>query len=354
MIHPPQHPSDRHGAGIHVAHVVCSDGFAGVERYIATTALAMIERGVEVSVIGGRSSAMSAALKESGARFLPASSVAEAVAALRCVPRPNIVNTHMSEADIAGIAFATPRGIPVVSTRHFAARRGRKPLARAAFRLAAPRIRAQIAISRFVARAIGEPSTVVHTGVANVGASDVLARKPVMLLIQRLELEKDSDIAIRAWARSWAARAGWELHIVGDGSQRIRLEKLARDLGASDSVRFLGYCSDVGALMSRASGLLAPTSHEGLGIAVLEAMARALPVIASASGGHLETVGSVSDAWMFSPGDFAAAAELIDAALANPARYGGYGHQLQARQRAAFSVGAQVDKTLEVYERCTP
>lgn len=333
-----------------VAHVVCSDAFAGVERYVSSVAPMLSARGLDVSVIGGEPAAMSAALKDSGVRFIPAASVRDAISALKSLPFTDIVNTHMSDADLAGVMFASPSR-RVVSTRHFAARRGRSAVLRAAFSLIHHRIAAQIAISQYVADCIGEKSIVVHSGVPDARQADVESRAPIMLMVQRLEAEKNTDVALRAWAASRGPREGWQLHIAGDGSERPELERLVRELSIGNSVRFLGYRSDITSLLWRASTLIAPTAREGLGISVLEAMAHAVPVIASASGGHLETVGSVPAPWLFPPNDPAAAATLMDKAIAEPVALSTYGALLQRHQRESFSLDAQAKGTIAVYER---
>lgn len=60
---------------------------------------------------------------------------------------------------------------------------------------------------------------------------------PVVLVAQRLETEKHTDIALRAWQRSELAQSGWEIHLAGGGAQEGVLRSLAQDLAVTDSVR---------------------------------------------------------------------------------------------------------------------
>lgn len=326
---------------------MCSDGFAGVERYMSKLAVELSRAGVRVTVIGGAPDPMRRALQDVAADFLPAASMAEAGAALRAVRDADIVNTHMTEADVVG-ARRRHRARHV-STRHFGARRGSSVASRAAAWYVRRSVCAQIAISRFVADAVDGHAVVIPTGVDDDTARADGERERTVLVAQRLEAEKSTAVAIHAWARSTARRTGWRLHIAGDGSERAELERLTRDLGVTDSVRFLGHRSDVGELMTRAGILLAPTPREGLGLSVLEAMARALPVVACAGGGHLETVGSVTDSATFAPDDAAAAARALDLLAADDARRVDYGVRLQRAQRAHFTVARQVEQTLDLY-----
>lgn len=82
------------------------------------------------------------------------------------------------------------------------------------------------------------------------------------------------------------------LVVVGDGPERPRLERLARDLGVSDRVYFAGQRSKKEALglMAACDLFVLNSAHEGLPYVVLEAMALGLPVVATAVGGTPEVV----------------------------------------------------------------
>jgi glycosyltransferase involved in cell wall biosynthesis len=295
---------------------------------------------------------MGAALGGVDVQILPATSVREAVRALGSLPRPDIVNTHMSDADLAGIVFRGRKRRPqVVSTRHFGARRGSSWPVRVVFGAASARIDAQIAISDFVASQIEGESVVVRTGVADSDIEATHARGRTVLMAQRLEAEKHTDTGLRAWAIAEARKDEWQLVIAGEGAQRPALERLAAHLDIADSVRFLGYRTDIDVLMNEAGMLLAPTPHEGLGLSVLEGMARALPTVASASGGHLETVGGVAEPALFAPGDARGAAAQIDRLAGSSSARLEYGDRLRARQRSEFGIRRQVERITEVYER---
>ena len=322
-----------------------------MERYVSALASHQADQGMDVSVIGGDQSAMRAALGRSRVRLLPAASVREALGSLASIRRPDIINSHMSDADLAAIIYRGLRKTPrIVSTRHFGSRRGSSVPARLVFGLTAGRIAAQIAISEFVGGQVEGACVVVRTGVDDADGESPARRDRIVLMAQRLETEKSTELGIRAWAEASARTEGWRLVIAGDGSQRSNLEQLASRLGVADSVRFLGHRSDVGDLMNHSGILLAPTPKEGLGLSVLEGMARSLPIVASASGGHLETVGGVPDAALFAPGDASTAAEHIDRLAGDVAWRGEYGLRLRDRQRSEFAVGRQVERTTAVYE----
>jgi glycosyltransferase involved in cell wall biosynthesis len=96
--------------------------------------------------------------------------------------------------------------------------------------------------------------------------------------VGRLEPRKGIDVALRAIAEVPEA----ELEIVGDGEERAALERMASDLGIADRVYFTGFVADVRDAIARADAALSSARSEGLGIALLEAMAMERPVVAPA------------------------------------------------------------------------
>lgn len=335
-----------------VVQLVCSDGFGGVERYISNLSAGLAHEGVQVDVIGGAQERMHDPLSAAGVTWHRGDSPAEALAALRRLPPPDLLNTHMSQADLVGYVSrwsVRRRSVPQVSTRHFGAPRGASVPARVLFRVVGSRLRAQLSISDFVARHIDGPSVIVHSGVAN--RPEGHDRDRTVLVVQRLEPEKDTETALRAWAESTGPARGWSLVVAGDGAERDRLRGLVDDLGIGETVTFLGFRDDVDELLSRAGLVLAPTPREGLGILVLEAMAAGTPVVASAGGGHLETVGAIEPELLFPPGDAFAAARVMDSLIDDDARRRAAGVRLRDLQRTSFTMASQVAGTLALYRK---
>lgn len=335
---------------LRILHVVCTDAFAGVERHIATLAADQAARGHEVHVVGGDPETVTTMIGNPNVTHVPARTVAQARAAIRRLPRPSVVNAHMTAAEVATVTSPRLRQVPIVSTRHFAHRRGARRLTRPLVRLAARGITAQIAVSRYVADHIDGPSIVIHSGVPTRGdVTPLTAREPVVLMAQRLEPEKATDTGILAFAASALPSHGWRLQIAGDGHLRESLHLLASQYGVRDAVDFLGHRGDVDTLMRSVSILLAPRPDEGYGLTVLEAMAVGTPVVAAAGGGHLETVGCLPDAALFQPGDVAGAARLLDRLADDAASRRTYGTRLQDLQQRCFTVAAQSSATEAVY-----
>lgn len=331
---------------IDVVHVVCTDAFAGVERYVTTLARTQDARGLRVQVLGGSAARMPAELAGSGVRWAPAATPLRAARALRGLDT-RLVHAHMTAAELAAAVAARA---PVVATRHFAATRGSSGLGRAVGRFVGPRIAAQVAISAFVADRVEGPSTVVHPGVPSIARHpDAGARRPVVLMAQRLEAEKRTDVGLRVWAASGLGDAGWELLVAGTGALRPGLEALAVDLGVAGSVRFLGARSDVDALLASASVFLAPRGDEPYGLSVVEAMAHGTPVVAGRGGGHSETVGAADGAVLVPEEDVAAAGAALARLAHEPERRAAYGEELRALQQRRFGLETHADGIAAVY-----
>ncbi len=334
-----------------ITHVVCTDNFAGVERHIAGLAAAQHDLGHEVTVLGGRQGRMRSSIARDGVRVLPAPDRRTA-ARLLAGPagRADVIATHMTDADV--VALSSPRLVrtPIVSTRHFAAQRGATPAHRSLAERLQPRLAAEIAVSEFIAGTVDVDASVVLPGVADrPDGPPPSQRAPTVLLVQRLEAEKGTDVGLSAFAASGLSDEGWRLQVAGDGSQRLLLEEQAQDLGIAAATDFLGQRDDVEELMGRAALFLAPCEIEGVGLAVIEAMASGLPVVAAAAGGHLETVGRVEDAALFTPGDAEQAGRLLAELAHDPDRHDTYGTRVREQQRALFTPEAQARSTDEVY-----
>lgn len=328
-----------------VTHVVVTDAFAGTERYVAEVARRTAERGHDVLVLGGDPATMPGAVAP--AAWQPASGLSAASVGLARAERPDIVHAHLTTAETAAfLAFPRHRA-PVVSTRHIATRRGSSLPARAFSRVLNRFLRLQIAISEHVGSTIEcPPDLVLPNGVpCSDAAYDESSR--VVLAVQRLEPEKDAATAIRAWAASGLDGEGWELHLAGDGSQRAAFERLVADLHLS-GVRFLGAVADVPDRLAASALVLASSKQEGLGLAVLEAMAAGRPVVATAVGGHLETL-PVGYPGLYPVGDAACAGQLLRELAHDDPRRRELGAKLRARQREHFDVEGHVDRLLQVY-----
>lgn len=157
---------------------------------------------------------------------------------------------------------------------------------------------------------------VIHNGVDTARHRPTneprLQRPFTFAIVARLDPRKGIDLALRALAQVPAAR----LVVVGDGQERARLEAQARSLGLDGRVRFAGEQRDPRPFVSGADAALCSSREEGLSLALLEAMAHGLPVVALPVGGVPEFVRDGDTGWLASDRSDAALAVAMRAAQA--------------------------------------
>jgi glycosyltransferase involved in cell wall biosynthesis len=326
-----------------VVHVVVTDGFAGVERYICQVAAGLADRGHAVTVIGGAPERMAAELPDAVAH-VPGETVAQAARALASA-EGELVHVHMTAAEAAAFLAGLRRRRPVVATRHFAAGRGTGWRNRALARITAAPIAHDIAISAYVAQTAGGPTVLIPNAVPDRPQAELAA--PQVLMLQRLDVEKAPDVGLAAWAASGLGSQGWRLVVAGNGILRPGLERLAAELGCADSVEFVGHVADTDGLLAASSILLAPAPAEPFGLSVAEAMAHGLAVVAAGGGAHLETVGAAGV--HFPPGDAEAAGRALAELAADPARRRATGAALRLRQQERFALPLHLDRLEALY-----
>jgi glycosyltransferase involved in cell wall biosynthesis len=169
-----------------------------------------------------------------------------------------------------------------------------------------------------------------------------------LLMIGSLEqLYKAPHIAIAAIALCTQQGLDLTLRIIGDGKHRPELEQQAAELGIRERVEFLGKLpagDRIFAELDRADLFLMPSFQEGLPRAMVEAMARAKPCIATSVGGIPELLPPED---LVIPGDTTALADKIQTVVTQPERMSqmsarnlrtaqGYTEELLRQQRNVF------------------
>jgi glycosyltransferase involved in cell wall biosynthesis len=126
----------------------------------------------------------------------------------------------------------------------------------------------------------------------------------------RLTPQKALGDALEAVSRV----AGVQLLVLGDGPERVALERRAREIGVADRVRFLGAGTreDVIALFRAVDAALMSSAWENLPHTLLEALAAGTPVIATAVGGIPEVVRDGENGLLVPPSDVAAIASAVE------------------------------------------
>lgn len=139
--------------------------------------------------------------------------------------------------------------------------------------------------------------------------------KPIIIgMVARLERHKDQPTLMRA-ARILQERGrNIQVWLIGEGSRRLELEHLVQDNGVREIVKLLGMRRDVANLISRMHLFaFSTTPDEGQGIALLEAMAAGVPIVASDVGACREVLDNGQSGYLVPPGDSVALADAIEA-----------------------------------------
>ena len=139
------------------------------------------------------------------------------------------------------------------------------------------------------------------------------------------------------------------LLVVGDGVLRRPLEERARALGLDARVTFTGVVDDIAEVLAAMDVFVLPSHTEGMSNALLEAMAMARPVVATAVGGNLDVVRDGSDGVLVPPRDPAALAAAVGRLLEAPDEARRLGCAARRRAQAEFGLERMVDRYQALY-----
>lgn len=159
---------------------------------------------------------------------------------------------------------------------------------------------------------------------------------------------KRIDTVMKVFARV-AASIPSRLVLMGDGPEIPLAEKLAMELGIQDHVTFLGGNESVDEIFPVADVFILPSDHEGFGLAALEAMSCAVPVIGSSVGGMGEFIKSGVDGFLFDPEDIDGMAQTMHDLLVDNALRLSVGRNARCTANESFSLEKIVHQYIEVY-----
>ena len=166
--------------------------------------------------------------------------------------------------------------------------------------------------------------------------------------------QKGIDTLLQATARA-RSRIGdsFVLELAGDGPERRRLERRARDLDLAPSVRFLGTLArpDLLEAYRRADAFVLASRFEGFPLVILEAWAAGLPVISTAVGGVPDLCND-GNAILVPPDDPEALSDAMESLARDPRRREALGAEGRSLVRERYSWETIAEQYERVYERC--
>jgi glycosyltransferase involved in cell wall biosynthesis len=170
-------------------------------------------------------------------------------------------------------------------------------------------------------------------------------------VVGTLKEQKGHRYLIEAVAPLIARTPRLHILIVGDGELRGSLEAQVRAAGIEANIHFLGNRSDVAALLAASNVFVLPSLWEGLPMALIEAMASGLPVIATLVSGSQQVVEQGRSGILVSPGEVTPLRQAMEDLLADPERARLLGKAAQRRIEEAYSARRQAEEHLVLYRR---
>ena len=166
--------------------------------------------------------------------------------------------------------------------------------------------------SREIERLLGLPSDsvrTIHNGVPDelTAVAREQRRTPLVGTIGRLEPQKGVDVLIRALADVEDAT----LLVVGDGSEREKLEELARAVGVSERVEWKGWSDTPRSYLGMLDVFVLPSRNEGFPLALLEALLAGTAVVATDVGSVAEAIRNGETGLLVPPEDHVALAGAL-------------------------------------------
>jgi len=268
----------------------------------------------------------------------------------------DLVHCHDWMTTPAGIGFRDVLGVPLVYSVHL-------PQAPGPYRkmedLGLAQADSVIVNSHAVAEELGErPVEIAHLAVLPNGVDTTTyhpavrpeAPEPYVLFVGRLVPQKGVDVLLRAFGAVLRRIPRARLLLVGDGEQRLYLERMARALGLMPHVVFLGWRTgpDLVRLYQQAEVLAVPSVYEPFGLVALEGLACGRPVVASRTGGLADIVTDGTDGWLVEPADHLQLAQRLARLLLDRRLADGFGGAALTRA-AQFDWDTVTDQTHRLY-----
>ncbi len=346
---------------------VCSvTTFGGGERHLADLSHALTDLGHEVyaaSVPGSPLWSELSFLPNGRTLALSRGNYVKNLTGLAAFVRAHgieIIHAHAArDYHLAALAVRLAPRARLVLTRHvlFPLRRINRPLLRSAGRV--------IAVSQAVAESLrrngvieSSKITVVHNGIDTDRFDGSIARSgelPVVVgTVGHLAPIKGHDIFLRAAALISAHRPEVRFVVIGEDKSpqmdhRRSLESLIVELGLNEIVTMPGWRDDMPAVLSSLTLFVSAARSEPFGLAIVEAMAAGLPVIATASEGAMEIIEEGFSGKLVPVDDPEALAQAINYLLDNPLERSRLGRNALLASRERFSLARMARDTEQVY-----
>jgi glycosyltransferase involved in cell wall biosynthesis len=190
---------------------------------------------------------------------------------------------------------------------------------------------------------------------------DLRPEEPVVINVAHMAGHKGQQFLVRAIPHVLKEIPGARFFIIGEGELMAELQALSDSLGIKQALTFTGFRKDVGAFYKIADLFVMSSLQEGLGTAMLDALALGKPVVATNAGGIPEVIKDGETGRLVEAANPQALAKGIIAMLGHKDQAQAMAQRGQTVVKEQFSIEAMVENNLAVYRqllapgtRCSP
>ena len=359
-----------------ILQVTTHFNMGGIGNYILTLSKALKDKGAEIAVAtsGGdleeilAGSAIPHRRLDMRTKFEFGPKAIKSAFAIAGIVRDegiNIIHAHSRVSQVACAIASRMTGVPYVTTCHGYF----KKRSRGIFDTWGARV---IAISDAVRTHLEEDLGVDRSRIALVysgvdtkrfvkeySAGEALSIKkelglkdtPIVGTIGRLSSVKGQEYLIRALKKVISKKPDVQGLVVGSGEEEVTLKNLARSLGIEGAVRFVPSCPDTHRFLSIMDVFVFPSVKEGLGIALLEALASGRACVASRIGGIADIIKDGYNGILVDVGDSASIADAVVRLLDDELLRKNMGERGRAIVMERFTLDLMAKNIIQLYEK---
>jgi glycosyltransferase involved in cell wall biosynthesis len=172
----------------------------------------------------------------------------------------------------------------------------------------------------------------------------------VIGFLARLDPIKAPEVALKAFASVVKKTPGVRLVMVGKNDPNFGYRQLSVQLGIDDKVFFTGMLKNPYPVLEKCSVLIAPSLYEAASLAILEAMALGIPVVASRVGGNPELIDDSQTGYLIPSGDVEGFSRALSSLLKNEELRKRFGDAGQRKFKEKFLFSKMVSLYRDVYK----
>jgi len=174
-----------------------------------------------------------------------------------------------------------------------------------------------------------------------------------LVFVGRMEPVKNHALLLNSFRAALSSLPQLRLWMVGDGSERARMESLAAELGIAAQVTFWGQQLDVAPYFSAADLFIMSSVSEGLPMSLLQAFSLGIPAVVTNVGGMAEVVRAAQAGIVVPSGDAAAMAQAIVAIAEGGESVRQFSQNAEQAFREKFSLQTMADAYMQLYRTTT-